>query len=156
MIERLRPGEGPRLRAIRLRALADVADAFATRLEAARAWDPQRWEAQVEQLPTFVWCEDDADLALVLGAPHRGDSEAGHLIAMWVAPEARGRGIGGARVGGIVAWASEGGLRRFASRYRSGGSSASGPSPSDASQSRATRSSARSRAAYQSCSRPCS
>jgi hypothetical protein len=34
MIERLRPGEGQRLRAIRLRALAEAPDAFATTLAA--------------------------------------------------------------------------------------------------------------------------
>ena len=113
MIERLHPGEGRRLRAVRLRALADAPDAFATTLELARAWGPERWEAQVEQLPTFVWREEDADVGMVRCAPHDGNPEAGYLISMWVAPEARGRGIGAALVGQVVAWARERGLWRL-------------------------------------------
>ncbi len=113
MIERLHPGEGPRLRAVRLRALADAPDAFATTLEQARAWGRERWEDQVEEFPTFVWRGEDADLGVVRCAPHDGDPEAGYLISMWVAPEARGRGIGAALVGQVVAWARGRRLRRL-------------------------------------------
>lgn len=113
MIERLRPGEGPRLRAIRLRALADAPEAFATTFAESEGRPAEAWEAQIHELPTFVWCEGDADVGLVRGAPRDGDPEAGYLISMWVAPEARGRGIGAALVGEVVAWARGSGLRRL-------------------------------------------
>ena len=113
MIERLRAGEGWRLRAIRLRALADAPEAFASTLADAEARDPAAWEAQIEALPTFVWREGDADLGMVRGAPHDGDAEAGYLISMWVAPEARGRGIGAALVCEVTAGARGAGLRRL-------------------------------------------
>jgi acetyl esterase/lipase/GNAT superfamily N-acetyltransferase len=113
MIERLRKGEGPRLRAIRLRALADAPDAFGSTLADAERRTPEDWEAQIEALPTFVWYEADTDLGMVRGAPHDADPEAGYLISMWVAPEARGRGIGAALVREVLAWARGRGLRRL-------------------------------------------
>ena len=113
MVVTLMPGDGPRLRAIRLRALADAPDAFATTLAEARAWSDARWEEQVATLPTFVWHEHGADLGMVRGAPRDGDPEARYLISLWVAPEARGRGVGAALVHAVVAWARAEGLRRL-------------------------------------------
>ncbi len=113
MIERLRPGEGQRLRAIRLRALAEAPDAFATTLAASEGRPPEVWEDQVLALPTFVWREGSADLGMVRGARADGDAATGYLISLWVAPEARGRGVGGALVGEVVAWARAAGLRRL-------------------------------------------
>jgi len=117
VIERLRAGEGGRMRAIRLRALADAPEAFGSTYEEAERRSLEDWEAQIERLPTFVWREGDADLGadlgMVRGAPHDGDPGAAYLISMWVAPEARGRGIGSALVGEVVAWARGRGLRRL-------------------------------------------
>lgn len=113
MIERLRRGEGPRLRAIRLRALADAPDAFGSTIAESELRSPEDWEAQIEALPTFVWREGDADLGMVRGAPHDRDPAGGYLISMWVAPEARGRGIGAALVGEAIGWARGRGLRRL-------------------------------------------
>jgi len=113
VIQRLNEGEGARLRAIRIRALADAPDAFGTTLAEAEAWDDARWEQQVVALPTFVWHEPRADLGMVRGAPRDGDPEAGYLISLWVAPEARGRGVGAALVHAVVAWATAQGLRRL-------------------------------------------
>jgi SagB-type dehydrogenase family enzyme len=50
---------------------------------------------------------------MVRGAPHDGDPDVGYLISLWVAPEARGRGIGAALVGAAAAWARGAGLRRL-------------------------------------------
>jgi acetyl esterase/lipase/GNAT superfamily N-acetyltransferase len=113
MIERLRPREGPRLRAVRLRALADAPDAFGSTLAETERRSAEDWEAQIEALPTFVWREGGADLGMVRGAPHDRDPDAGYLISMWVAPEARGRGIGAALVREVLAWARGRGLHRL-------------------------------------------
>ncbi|MDZ7801100.1 MAG: GNAT family N-acetyltransferase [Trueperaceae bacterium] len=113
MIVCLRVGEGRRLRAIRLRALADAPDAFATTLDEAETRDPEDWEEQLASLPTFVWREGDADLGMIRSAPHDLDPDAGYLISMWVAPEARGRGVGAALVRFVLAWARGRGLRRL-------------------------------------------
>ena len=113
MIERLRPGDGERLRAIRLRSLADAPEAFGSTLAESELRSPEDWEAQVVALPTFVWSDGDADLGMVRAAPHDADAEAGYLISLWVAPVARGRGVGAALVGEVVAWARGRGLRRL-------------------------------------------
>jgi ribosomal protein S18 acetylase RimI-like enzyme len=113
MIERLRPGEGARLRAIRLRALGDEPDAFGSTLAEAVARGAEDWEAQIETLPTFVWRDGGADLGMVRGAQNDADRDAAYLISMWVAPEARGRGIGAALVAEVIAWARGRGLRRL-------------------------------------------
>jgi ribosomal protein S18 acetylase RimI-like enzyme len=113
MIERLRRGDGARLRAIRLRALADAPEAFGSTLAESEARSVVEWEAQIEALPTFVWREGGADLGMVRGAPHDSDPDAGYLISMWVAPEARGRGVADALVGEVVAWARGRGLHRL-------------------------------------------
>ena len=101
------------MRAIRVRALADAPYAFGATLEDAERRSLEDWEAQIERLPTFVWREGDADLGMVRGAPHDGDAEAAYLISMWVAPEGRGRGIGGALVAEVVTWARRHGFRRL-------------------------------------------
>jgi len=113
VIEHLRPGDGERLRAIRLRALADAPEAFGSTLAEAELRPSEDWEAQVVALPTFVWRDGDADLGMVRGAPHDGDPAAAYLISLWVAPEARGSGVGAALVEAVVAWARGSGLRRL-------------------------------------------
>lgn len=105
VIERLGPGDGPRLRAVRLRALADAPDAFVTTLAEAEAWDDASWEGQAVSLPTFVWVDHGADLGMVRVAPFDGDPQAAYLISMWVAPEARGHGVGDALVSEVLSWA---------------------------------------------------
>lgn len=112
-IQRLGPGDGARLRAIRLRALADAPDAFSSTLAEAETRASEDWEAQVSELPTFVWHEGGADLGMVRGAPHTEEPTAAYLISMWVAPEARGRGVGEALAHEVVAWARGRGLRRL-------------------------------------------
>jgi GNAT superfamily N-acetyltransferase len=113
MIERLGAGEGERLRAIRLRALQDSPDAFATTYQEAAARPPESWERQVEELATFVATAGGRDLGLVRGAPHERIGDAGYLISMWVAPEARRQGIGSALIDALLQWATTRGLTRL-------------------------------------------
>ena len=113
MIERLRSGDGPRLRALRLRALEGAPDAFGSTVEEALRRSEPEWEAQVEALPTYVWREAGVDLAMVRAAPHDDDPSAAYLLSMWVGPEVRGRGIGAALVRALVGWARGRGLRRL-------------------------------------------
>jgi ribosomal protein S18 acetylase RimI-like enzyme len=113
LIELLRRGEWPRLRTIRLRALAESPEAFVTTVREAEGWSPESWESQIEKFATFIWREGETDLGIVRGAAHDGDPEAGYLISMWVAPEARRRGIGAALVNEVIVWARHQGLRRL-------------------------------------------
>lgn len=112
MIARLRVGDGPRLRALRLRALADAPDAFASTVAEARLRSDEDWESQVAALPTWVWREGGTDLGIVRVAPHEREATSAYLISLWVAPEVRGRGVGAALVRSLVAWARARGVRR--------------------------------------------
>ncbi|MEO7191916.1 MAG: GNAT family N-acetyltransferase [Vicinamibacterales bacterium] len=112
-IERLGVGDGERLRAIRLRALREAPDAFGTTLEEATAQPSEDWECQLDQLATFVAVASGDDLGLVRGSADDQVPDAGYLISMWVAPEARRHGIGSVLVDAVVNWARTQGMKRL-------------------------------------------
>jgi len=113
-VERPGPDAYERVRAVRLRALADSPDAFWTTLEQAEAMPAELWRERLAatDAATFVATLDGADVGLVVGGPHH-DGEGAGLYAMWVAPEARGAGVGDALVAAVVAWARQAGHRRL-------------------------------------------
>ncbi len=112
-IVRLTPDEGPRLRAIRLAALEDAPDAFGSTYSETAARPPESWPAQLRSLATFVAVVDGADGGMVRGGPAPDDPGDALLLSMWVAPTARGRGVGRALVGAVVAWARAEGFARL-------------------------------------------
>lgn len=111
-IERLRAGDGERLRSIRLRSLQDAPDAFATTLDEAAAWDLETWNRQLEERATFVATVGDSDVGLVRGALLDQVRDTVYLLSMWVAPEARHQGVGSALVEAVVEWARAQGSMR--------------------------------------------
>ena len=114
-IQRLTPQDWPRLRAVRLRALGDTPDAFwATAAEESLQTDDE-WRARLEATDavTVVACEDGVDLGLAVGAPHYDREGEVGLFAVWVAPEARGRGIARALIDEVISWARATGHRRI-------------------------------------------
>ena len=66
-IQRLTCDDAKRLREIRLRALVDSPDAFATTVEEVASQTPEFWERQLEQLATFVAIGDAGDVGIVRG-----------------------------------------------------------------------------------------
>jgi len=112
-LEQLAPDEGPRLRAIRVCALQDTPDAFSTTLEEAAAWPVESWSKQLLELPTFVAVSDGLDVGMVRCARDGNSTETGWLISMWVAPEVRRKGIGGALVDAAIDWARSRGVSRL-------------------------------------------
>ena len=111
--EQLNSGEGPRLRAIRLRALQDAPDAFGTTFDEARLNTPEHWEKQIHELPTFVAVEDGRDVAMVRCTRHQDKSDAAWLLSMWVAPEARRARVGSALVDLVVTWSRANSISRL-------------------------------------------
>lgn len=102
-VDRLRPEEWPRLRALRLRALSDSPDAFASTLERERAFDDALWQTRAADTPYFVarsGGELVGMLAVLAAFPPDEDSGAvvgeGDLevLSMWVDPEHRRHGVG--------------------------------------------------------------
>ena len=112
IIARLRPHEWQRVRSVRLRALADTPDAFASTLDHELSMPDEQWMRRLAtpDAATFIAVLDDHDIGIVVGAPF--DSAAG-LFAMWVAQDARGKGVGDALVGAVVKWAKDYGHERL-------------------------------------------
>ncbi|HUG36213.1 MAG TPA: GNAT family N-acetyltransferase, partial [Candidatus Limnocylindrales bacterium] len=108
------PDAGGRVRAIRLRALTDAPDAFRVAFAEDEARPLVEWRTRLESPDnaTFIASERNQDVGLAVGSRHQGQDGAAGIFAMWVAPEARDRGIGGALVDAVVAWARAGGYRR--------------------------------------------
>ena len=104
-IVRLGVSQGSRLRSIRLRALRDAPDAFGSTFEGSEARPPEAWVQQLRDLATFVAVVDGRDVGIVRGDAETEDETRVWLISMWVAPEARGHGVGEALVDEVIGWA---------------------------------------------------
>ena len=101
------------MRSIRLRALADAPEAFATTFDEAAETPVESWERQLQQLATFVATADGSDLGMARGAHHDQLPDSGYLISMWVAPEARRRGVAADLIDAVVGWARTEGFHRL-------------------------------------------
>ena len=112
IVERMRPEQWQRVRAVRLRALADTPDAFASTLGNEQSMPDEKWSARLAtpDAATFIAVSNDQDVGIAVGAYFNG---AAGLFAMWVAPEARGKGIGDALVRAVIDWANESGHERL-------------------------------------------
>ena len=112
-VERLTVDEAPRLRAIRLRALADAPEAFGTTFEQAAAQPTEIWSEQLQELPTFVAVNDGLDVGMVRCQPDETEPDTALLISMWVAPASRRIGVGDALVDAAIEWARANGVSRL-------------------------------------------
>lgn len=107
-----------RWREVRLRALADAPDAFGETLAHARSRDEASWRSMVARDPgRVVLAAEDAG-AVVGTAVVRlaSDARLANLYAMWVAPEARGKGAGRLLVAAATRWARLAGASSLALR----------------------------------------
>jgi ribosomal protein S18 acetylase RimI-like enzyme len=98
------------LRQLRLRALAEDPDAFASTLDAEVALPAEVWRRRAEGGPasaTFIARQDgvDAGLAGVFAEPDPPGRM--HLISMWVDPRHRRQGMARALIDLVVGWAAE-------------------------------------------------
>jgi GNAT superfamily N-acetyltransferase len=113
-IRRFAPHEWPAYRALRLRSLADAPHAFGSSLSAEEAWAHELWMARLtaaavsgRDCPLVAESSgpDGAMLGLVWAKCDAEDASIVNLFQMWVAPEARGRGVAAALLDEAVAWA---------------------------------------------------
>jgi ribosomal protein S18 acetylase RimI-like enzyme len=115
-IRRVRPEEWEAHRDIRLRALQSDPDAFGVTLEEALAEDDAAWQRRTERPDgmAFVAATDDGlFVGMANGGPAPDHPEFAAVYGMWVAPEARGQGIGGALLDAVEGWAREAGYDRI-------------------------------------------
>lgn len=103
MLRVLGPDDWEDWRELRLTALLDAPGVFGAKLA---DWQgdgdtEQRWRARLEGMHNVLAHLDGEPAGMVSGMP-RGPEIV--LISMWVAPFARGRGVGDALVDAVVRW----------------------------------------------------
>jgi ribosomal protein S18 acetylase RimI-like enzyme len=98
------------LRQLRLRALADAPDAFASTLEAEVAFPAQVWRQRAQGRPAtanFIAREGDVDVGLAAVFAEPDAPGRMHLVSMWVDPGYRRQGVARALAGQVVRWAAD-------------------------------------------------
>jgi GNAT superfamily N-acetyltransferase len=120
VIRLIRPDEGLRLRALRLRALADAPWAFGSTLAREEAFTEAVWQERAvrgatgEHGVTYVAEDGDRWVGIVTGLVDDADRPRLEVVGMFVEPVARGRGVGAALLESVASWAR----RRGAARLR--------------------------------------
>ena len=115
-IRRLQPAEWAEVRAVRLGALAESPGAFFATLEQEQAYDESKWRQRLTETAHFGAWEDGRAprlIGLVATFPEE-DAASWHLVAMWVSPDRRGRGIADRLVAAVCDLAQERGAARVA------------------------------------------
>jgi GNAT superfamily N-acetyltransferase len=111
-VREIQSTEGPELRAIRLRALADSPEAFGSTLEETARRPMSYWEMRARgdtgsEASTLFVAEDKGVWVGLVGGffEKEGEKRTADLVSMWVDPEYRGRGIGRQLVAQVIDWA---------------------------------------------------
>lgn len=99
-------------RLIRLQALRDAPLAFASTYEREVQLEPTQWQWRIATSAQFLAEVDGAVIGTASGVVDAGDPTAMLLVAMFVVPTSRGRGIGEQLVKAVVEQAQAEGARR--------------------------------------------
>mgnify|MGYP000852009642 CR=1 FL=1 len=105
----IRPDEGPRLRDVRLAAIADSPGTFATDLETARSRPDDAWvrvagvHAEADEQATWFAEKEGATAGMV--SAFRTDDGAVTMTSLWSAPGFRQIGVAEELVGAVRSWA---------------------------------------------------
>lgn len=119
-IRRLEAHEQALFKELRLRALADAPDAFGETHADALARPDSYWANLTHSVTDprrhvmFVAEDGPAPVGLVFGLRDADRADGGRLGGMWVAPEARARGVGRALSEAVIDWARSQGFTRLA------------------------------------------
>jgi GNAT superfamily N-acetyltransferase len=103
-VRRVAPDEWQVFREVRLAALADAPYAYLTTLAEARAQPPQLWQDRIAASPHFLATVDGVAAGITVVITTDNGRE---IVAVWVAPGARGGGVIEALIDAAVSWARE-------------------------------------------------
>jgi GNAT superfamily N-acetyltransferase len=106
-VRRIGPSDWGLLRDVRLRALVDAPDAFASSYEREAGFDETQWRERASGAWFAAAAAEPAAPTIGIVAGYRDPDRPPHqrqLVAMWVAPDARGTGIAARLVEAVVDW----------------------------------------------------
>ncbi|SFW55493.1 GNAT family N-acetyltransferase [Amycolatopsis australiensis] len=104
MIRIVGPDDWAEWRDLRLAALRDAPSAFTATLADWHDAPERRWRDRLANSFNVVADLDGRAVGMATGFPRDGEVELGTL---WVAPHARGRGVGEALVRAVLSWAQD-------------------------------------------------
>jgi ribosomal protein S18 acetylase RimI-like enzyme len=110
VIRRVEPSDVPLVRQMRLRALATDPASFGSTYEHEAAFTEETWVERVtqssagEEAATLIALRGDEPIGLVTAVRDEARGELFHVFGMWVAPEARGEGLGRRLLEEIEGW----------------------------------------------------
>lgn len=107
VVHRVLPEEWEMLRQVRLAAMLDSPDAFASTYERELSFDQVAWRARVERSPWWLAVASGQAIGLIAAFTAEPDVDPGdrHVVSMWVEPVWRGLGIADLLMESLVAWA---------------------------------------------------
>jgi GNAT superfamily N-acetyltransferase len=104
VVRRVAPDEWQAFREIRLAALADAPQAYLTTLAEAQAHPAQLWQDRIAANPHFLATVDGVAVGMTVVIATDNGRE---IVSVWVAPDARGRGVIEALIDAAVSWAGD-------------------------------------------------
>ena len=96
-VRAVRAGEGPRLRELRMRALADAPEAFGSTLEHESQQPEEHWSELAgggEEVGVYVAIDEESWIGMAAGHWFARERGVVQLWGMWVEPARRGERIG--------------------------------------------------------------
>jgi ribosomal protein S18 acetylase RimI-like enzyme len=108
-LRRLTAADWREWREIRLAALREAPYAYGSTVA---EWEGEgdtelRWRYRLTEVPFNVMALRDGVPAGIVSGTHPDESGTVELISMWVAPFARGKGVGDELIRAVIAWAEE-------------------------------------------------
>jgi ribosomal protein S18 acetylase RimI-like enzyme len=115
LLRRVVAGDGPRIKSVRLRALESDPTSFASTFAKEAAYPDADWvdwaagDAEGEEMATVLALQAETAIGVVAAYRDENETSLYHVIAMWVAPEHRGRGLGRRLLSAIEDWIARSG-----------------------------------------------
>lgn len=100
------------MRAVRLAALAESPSAFGSSLAREQGFEDEDWREWTRGVATFLAFHDGAPIGMAAGIDGDEDCERS-LVAAWVHPDHRGRGVASDLLAAVKRWARDDGATRL-------------------------------------------